>query len=402
MFDLLRIMGQVIAGVLYATAFVVAVALGLYLITPAGWIFVPFVVVLYAAVTARLRRRRAAAVLGYLEGATRLNLPLAPMVQSAALSESGRLQSRLTDLAGHLEAGKSVALSLADSVPEVPPRTWSLIDAAERIGRLPRVLARLVSIARLAGQRESAQAGMIWGYPVAIIAVMLMVIMFVTILILPKFVEIFEDFGVAMPANTLVLFDVGMWIVGGGFFWILLGAALLVVAAILMQFPIGRVMFGPVLWYLPVIGGVERDRGLADACHLLEQSLCVAEPLPDALDEAANLRTNPVLRRKLRNWAGRVDAGEDIGQAARAAGLPTLLAGMLGSGQAAANLPEAVTFLRKYYDERFGRSAALLQAAVTPAVVLILAVVVGWILVGLFYPLVVLIEAVIPQGWVVL
>ena len=273
---------------------------------------------------------------------------------------------------------------------------------SSRKWRLPRVLTRLVAQSRLAGQREGANTTTIWGYPIAVGATVVAVVAGLTVLILPKFVEIFEDFGVQLPPITQRLLRVGMWLAGGGLWWLALAMVALIAVAVLLQFPVGRVLFGPILWYLPVIGGIERDRGLGDACHLIEEALDAGVPLPEALREAADLRTNPMLRRKLERWASRVEAGDDVGDAAAAARLPTLLVGMFSSGQASGSLREAAGFLSRFYDERFSRLGALLQAAATPAVVLVLAVIVGWIVVGLFYPLVVLIEATIPQGWVVL
>src|SRR5262249_6940233 len=89
------------------------------------------------------RRRRGANLLNYLEQAVRLNLPLPRIVRAIGESESGRFASDLETAREALEAGQSLATVL-EVVPDVPPRVIGLIAAAERAGRLPQVLSRLM------------------------------------------------------------------------------------------------------------------------------------------------------------------------------------------------------------------------------------------------------------------
>ena len=78
--------------------------------------------------------------------------------------------------------------------------------------------------------------------------------------------------------------------------------------------------------------------------------------------------------------------------------MPAMLVGMLTTGHESSSLPQALGFLGRYYDNRCGRAAALLQGAAIPIIVLVLAAMVAWIVVSMFLPLVVLIRSLAPMG----
>src|SRR5438046_1417003 len=91
-----------------------------------------------------VRRRRAAAILSYLEQAVRLNLPLPRMIYAAQLGERGRTALRLAALRQQLEEGYSLGVALQSAVPESDRRAVAKLDASERLGRLRHALHALI------------------------------------------------------------------------------------------------------------------------------------------------------------------------------------------------------------------------------------------------------------------
>ena len=82
-----------------------------------------------------------------------------------------------------------------------------------------------------------------------------------------------------------------------------------------------------------------------------------------------------------------------MADAARAAGLPGLVVGMLETGVAAGGeVPEVLRFLSRYYRARFSRAMAVVRGAVVPATVLAFAAPVLWIALSLFVPMVAMVE----------
>ena len=346
-----------------------------------------------------LRRSRSVAALNYLEQAVRLNLPLPPMIAAAEAGERGRLGRKLGALRAYLEGGQPLAASLDHAVPGLPPRAVGLIAAAERNGRLPSTLARLVRELCRPPQRDPSRAILLRWYPAVLTLGLTLTLGAFSVFVAPKLNAIFHDFQIPVPALTRRMTEL----------WLYLSIPLAVVAAFLTLLFAGRlftetvspawarVNFGPLgdlpgllAWWTPVARGVVRGRGLADVCHVLADAMSAGRPMHAALRDAALLDINVVLRRQVLRWAEAVEQGVPLADAAREAGMPRLVAGMLAttSSRGAADAAGTFEFLARYYDGRFSRAAALLEGAVVPAMVLFFAFFVASAALGMFLPLV--------------
>ena len=365
-----------------------------------GWaVMAPLPVVLLLAcgimLVRTMRKRRGAQLLSYVEQAVRLNLPLPRMLRAAEDSEGGPLRSRLRSVREAVEAGAPLGIAMEVTVPEVPDRAVQLIKAAERLGRLPAVLRRLVLENRRPQDNATSRILSVV-YPIGIMTCLIIVLGLLGIFVMPKFELIMRDYKVAMPWTTR---------------WLLvlmreLALPLVILAALaLLLYVAARMweLFAPpnsrggrwlwadaILWWVPVLHGVLRDRGLADAFGVMSQALGAGHTLDRGLMEASELRINGVLRRRLERWLVGIQRGLSSEQAARAARLPALVVGMVSTASSGgpSGGVEVYDFLARYYDSRHSRTAALLRASVGPVLAIVFGAAVALTAMGMFMPLV--------------
>src|SRR5688572_33056224 len=180
------------AGVLL---FGVGVAVGLAFTPALGYIAALLMLgalPLLVRVARTIRRRRAIAAISYLEQAVRLNLPLARMLYAAQRSESGALVTRLAYFRQLLEDGYPIGAAMEAAVPEITEREAALIEASERIGRLPQALHTLASEQSADIARRQAQDTTFYRtYPFVMAVVITPVLAMVSIFVIPKFETIF-------------------------------------------------------------------------------------------------------------------------------------------------------------------------------------------------------------------
>jgi type II secretory pathway component PulF len=351
------------------------------------------------------RRRRGQLVLGYLEQAVRLNLPLPRLLEAAARSERGALQRRLERLRRSLAMGHPVGQCLLD-VPEVPLRAAAIVSAAERVGRLGDALRRLVR----RGQSQPSDDGVhrlyLGAYPSAVAATILVVTGMFFVFVLPRFEAIFADYGIILPPITIWTVTAARYFGGLA---IVIGAIPL---ALVLGASLGRILprlgprgpllpsfTDPIAWRMPLLHGLLRDKGLADALDIAADGLEVATPADVAIEHAAGLRINTVLANRLADWAARIRTGQALGQAAEDAGLPPLVSGLLGSMHGGDDAAATMRFLARHYAWRLQRTLIVLRAAAVPAMVLVLGALVLIVAVAIFTPLQQLIEVSMPyQG----
>jgi type II secretory pathway component PulF len=105
------------------------------------------------------------------------------------------------------------------------------------------------------------------------------------------------------------------------------------------------------------------------------------------------------MRRMMQEWQFALLGGIPVAQAAARAGFPRAFVGFMQSaggepGSNAHTLAAVFEFLGRYYRDRFSRLAIFLTALVQPAITLALGLVVLYITLALFLPLVKLIQSV--------
>ena len=352
-----------------------------------------------------IRRRRGAMALSYLEQAVRLNLPLPRMLGAAQRSEQGKLALRLAHLRELLEEGYPVGAALEGAVPEITARDGAMVEASERIGRLPRALARIVHDHAADLRRQTSSDGVfLRAYPVVMAIALGLVISTLAVFVMPKYEQIFKDFGSKLPPLTvnvlLVARNVGQPLLA------ILVVVVLVASGMALWQTVHPVQFSnshlrrvrdSLRWATPFLHGYDRDRGLADAFELIADAIGAGSPADTALREAAQLDLNSVLRGRVRYWAEAVSAGAPLADSAGRAGLPGVVSGMLATVRGP-EAPDVFRFLARYYRSRFSRTAALAQAAAVPLLVFFFAGVVGAVAGAMFLPMINLIDSISYQA----
>jgi type IV pilus assembly protein PilC len=230
---------------------------------------------------------------------------------------------------------------------------------------------------------------------VVITSVLAMVMIFV----IPKYETIFKDFGLKLPAVTQLTLDVAR--VFGPIILAAVSAAVLIWTGLSlwqMFHPqrlgvlVGRGVRDRIVWATPVAHGIARDRGLADAFDLISGAVRSGLPIERALDEAAQLNINSVLRERFERWSQGMAGGATLADAARAAPMPPLVTGMLVGVRGTEAAGEVFAFLARYYHTRYSRTAALAAGAAVPVTVFFFAALVTVVALSLFTPIISLIN----------
>ncbi|MEM7624052.1 MAG: type II secretion system F family protein [Planctomycetota bacterium] len=382
---------------------------GWFVLSPIGGVASPVVVLFCMLMVAKLvrrqRERRGFTAVGYLEQAARLNLPLPETLRAAELSERGGTAKSLSDLRRALEAGMPVGEALERYLPEVPERDQREIAVGERIGRLAPTLSRVHrrTLRRLRGEQGDTDEMLGWSYGAIVSTIALLLLGLITWLILPKYIEIFEDFDIAMPWQTQLTFSLGSSLA-----WALLPLSVLIVMVLAGSslWSLGNrrkeswleiLGLDSVLSRLPWIGRAWQDRAWASGYAAAADAVAAGYALPDALRLSSETLLTRRVRTRLLRLADRLDQGQGLSDATRAAGLPELSCGLLGAVESGGDAEQTFGFLSRYHGQRFSRAWSVLRAAVLPGVVIVLALAVGWVVYSLFLPLIELIYSVTPE-----
>jgi type IV pilus assembly protein PilC len=299
-----------------------------------------------------------------------------------------------------IDSGYPVGMAIESAVPEVQHRESSIVESGERVGRLPQALARVVNDYTQSTRRESnADAVFYRAYPMVMMVVLCSAISLFSIFVMPKYEQIFKDFGTKLPPITQWTLDiarnVGPLLLGLIVIFVLISSAASLWQTI-HPARLGRSAIQHVrdvlAWFTPVLHGIERDRGLADVFDLMSDALSAGVPADRALAEASRLGVNVMLARRIETWMSRVAAGDSLADAARSAGMPSIVVGLIATARNAETVVDVCGFLARYYRTRFSRTAAILHGINIPLLVLIFGFLVACVAISMLMPLMVLIQ----------
>lgn len=361
--------------------------------------------------TGRVRTTlRTAIIFRHLALLVRQNMPLPMGLQFAAWGESGSVRRILMRTSRLLQAGLPLGEALRRAHPGCPGLLLSVVQAAERAGTLPAVLGEIIERDTYRQKDEGCEHDRRWGYVVATVVLFLVVFYGANYYVVPRLAAIMADYDAIMPAITTALLEASPFTgadpttaLGWLFRLVVVGMTLL--PAALLAWGIVRLRprradrVGP----LQFLGDLTRWHlwpwrwlALPDACAASAPSIRLATaggwPLPDAVEQAAELDTNWFWRRRLRAWAGGIRQGLEPVAAGRACGVPEVFLRAVAVGVRDGDLDAPLQHAERYYVALARRRRVRLVHLIWPAVTLCLAAVVGLFCLGLVLAIKTLIE----------
>ncbi len=231
---------------------------------------------------------------------------------------SWRLRRTLRRMSSELEQGRPPEQVLSESGRGVPGYLRGLVRAGIQCGQLGGVLEEFLRTVRRRRELRT-QYWLAFAYPLLLMPVIGLGGVFLMYWIVPKFKDIFNDFGVQLPSLTLAVISIAdtvVWLVHH-WFWVLVIVAVLASVVCALRFLPGRA--SRVRWWqhIPLVGTPSRMRGLSEFCSLLGLLVGGRIPLPEALRLTAGAMDDPNLRQGAERLAVRVESGETVEDAVR-------------------------------------------------------------------------------------
>jgi type II secretory pathway component PulF len=286
-----------------------------------------------------------------------------------------------------LEDGYSLSEAL-DMTPGVASRTIRLAVAlGEDTGQLALCLRAFRSPARSRLSTFWLEMVPRFAYPLVLLLVINGVLTFWLIYIVPKINRIFQDFRMTLPIETRRAMALGDLAIASSWF---LGLAIPVLVTLFVL-----VLVSPGFrWYFPIVGGLYRRYVRSQMLQALAVLLQIGRPAPEALGQLA-ARGGLVggARRNLEAVRWRVAQGEPLAESlCRGRVLPWAMVPLLRTAERVGNLPWALTQIADLLAERAARRVQRLGLVLFPVPVVGMGILVGVIVVGVFMPLITLID----------
>lgn len=328
-----------------------------------------------------------------------------PLLRSLQILEQqqkpGAMKNVLVGVCEEVEGGASLSEAMSKFPKAFDKLYTKMVNAGEIGGVLDLILQRLAEFMEKAEKlKRKIKGAMV--YPIAVIIIAALILTFIMWFIIPKFEEIFKDFGVKLPALTMILMEGSRWVAGtnpgqsipGAFIVLPSPIFILIAWKLIRASGPGKAITDWVLLRVPIFGSMLRKTAIARFTRTLGTLIGAGVPILEAIKITAETSGNYVYEKALTKVHDSIREGESFATPLRESKTcDALVVNMIDVGEETGEMDKMLLKIADNYDEEVDVAVASLVSLLEPLMVVVLGGIVGTIVVAMFLPLVSMIQS---------
>ncbi|EOT9325419.1 type II secretion system inner membrane protein GspF [Escherichia coli] len=324
-------------------------------------------------------------------------MPLETCLQAVSeQSEKLHVKSLGMALRSRIQEGYTLSDSLREHPRVFDSLFCSMVAAGEKSGHLDVVLNRLADYTE---QRQRLKSRLLQAmlYPLVLLVVATGVVTILLTAVVPKIIEQFDHLGHALPASTRTLIAMSDALQASGVYWLAGLLGLLVLGQRLLKNPamrlrwdqtVLRLRWDQTVLRLPVTGRVARGLNTARFSRTLSILTASSVPLLEGIQTAAAVSANRYVEQQLLLAADRVREGSSLRAALAELRLfPPMMLYMIASGEQSGELETMLEQAAVNQEREFDTQVGLALGLFEPALVVMMAGVVLFIVIAILEPM---------------
>ena len=305
----------------------------------------------------------------------------------AEQSDSKVLRSVTSGITKDVESGITLAESFRKYPKTFDDLFTNLLEAGESGGVLDVVLQRLSAyIEKAAALKRKVKSAMV--YPITIISVAVLVVIFMMTFIIPTFAAMFKGLGAELPLPTAIV----LWISDFTRKWVLLmGVAFAGMIYALKRYYAtdqGSMAIDTLMLKFPVIGMLIRKVAVARFTRTLGTLISSGVPILEGLRITARSAGNRVVEKAVMQARAAVSGGRTLAEPLRNTPVfPPMVLHMISVGETTGALDAMLSKIADFYDDEVDSAVTALTSLLEPLMIVFLGVVVGGLVVAMYLPI---------------
>jgi type IV pilus assembly protein PilC len=260
-------------------------------------------------------------------------------------------------------------------------------EVGQESGMLPEVLSDLSRhIEKMyALKRKFSQA---MAYPLLVLIVALLAVVFLLIFIVPSFAEMFHSFQIELPASTRLVLALSEGLTSAG--------PVLLIAAVILVLASGRVRKSKFLlrtvdryrYTIPMVGSISLKTAVARFCRTLGTMLRSQVSLIEALQTTQRINESSLLREEIGHIIDCVRRGKSVAEPLSGSGLfPPMVVQMIAVGEETSELDAMLLKVADHFERDLDRQIEMFSSVLEPLIIVILGFVIAAILIAMYMPM---------------
>ncbi|RKU27848.1 hypothetical protein C6497_10560 [Candidatus Poribacteria bacterium] len=263
----------------------------------------------------------------------------------------------------------------------------NMVRAGETGGVLGEVLERLAEFAEKQRLLKNQVISALF-YPAILFGLMVTAIIVLMVLVIPKFTAMFEEFGgeLPLPTQILISFSNGF----ASFWWVGL-LATSIIATFLRQYlrtENGQILLDRIKIKIPLVGPVFSTFAIVRFTRTMATLLENGVRMLQALRVVKDTIGNKVYSNIIGEAEEEIEQGSTLSrELEKSKDFPSLVTHMIAVGEESGEPVTMLTKLSQYYDMEIRKNLERLTSSISPLVILIMGLLIGFIAVAMILPI---------------
>lgn len=318
----------------------------------------------------------------------RSGIPILQAMELLMEQFEGQMKTIIVHLKDGIKEGRSLADGLSDYVKVFDKIYIQLVRAGEATGNLDMILQRLtVYLERREEVTKKVKGAM--RYPLIQMSVVAIVVVVLLTFVVPKLAQTFSSRGGTLPKPTRILMGMSDFLMSH---YLILG---IFIAGIVFAFkywvskPNGAYTFDKIKLRMPLIKYFVRMSAVVQFSRTLGMLLEGGVRLSEALEIVCNIINNRVLADALEKAKDNIIKEGKITQYLKQTAIfPPMAIYLIGTGEESGELAGMLQTVAENYEEELSELTDGLASKIEPIMMMVMAVVVGFIVISMILPIV--------------
>ena len=315
-------------------------------------------------------------------------MPLSPALSTICEQTTNKkFKVILEDIEQGVQGGASFSEAISKHPLVFSELFVSMVKVGETAGMLDKVLNRLATLGiqelEISSRIKSAMI-----YPIVLVLVAFLIVNFLIVGVLPKFVMVFRASHAKLPLPTHIVLGLSL-ILRRLWLPILIGLGL---AAFwfrsYIKKPEGEYKFHNWLLGLPIFGKLYTKIQISRFARTLSALTSSGIPLLQGLTVVENTVTNVVIRRAIQNIRTAITEGRPLVEQFKVSGFfSPMVVQMISAGEKSGELDQALNEIANFYDPEVEYTIKNLTALLEPFMLLVMGAMVAFIALSVLLPI---------------
>lgn len=306
---------------------------------------------------------------------------------SLTQSYSPTLKKALRKISEDLKQGLLLSEAMAKQPKIFPPFFSSMVYVGESSGCLDKVLINVAEYYEMEEKTKKKVTGAL-AYPLILVVMMIGILVVLFVFVIPAFMDSFTKLGTTMPALTMAIFNVSLFMQQNWMYILAFTAVAIIILWGLHFLPSVKMFYHRMAVTLPIFKKINMNTFTSRFCRSLGLLLSSGSDSLDALTALRKTITNVYLAKQFDKVINDVKMGMSLSSALTAEmSLSPVLIQMIIVGEKTGDMDAVLNRTAPYFDRQTENSLNLLTTLLQPAIMIFLGAVVAVLFMAIYSPI---------------